>query len=106
MTVLTAESEYSSLNGCALKWLWIKNFLNELNINTGCITIKIYNKDAIYNSKNETINPKSRHIDLKYPKIRELVKENKINLRYIKSQYNIADEPHIYVKLLQNVCFK
>jgi len=91
VAVSTAESEYYSLNECALKCLWIKNFLDELNINTGCMTIKIDNKAAIYNSKNETINPKSRHIDLKYHKIRELVKENKIDLKYIKSQYNLAD---------------
>ena len=89
IAVLTAESEYYSLNECTLKCLWIKNLLNELNI--GCMTIKIDNKAAIYNSKNEIINPKSSHIDLKYHKIRELVKENKINLKYIKSQYNLAD---------------
>jgi len=66
VAVSTAESEYYSLNECALKCLWIKNFLYEF------MTIKIDNKAAIYNSKNETINPKSRHIDLKYHKIREL----------------------------------
>jgi len=32
-----------------------------------------------------------RHIDLKYHKIRELVKENKIDLLYKKSKYNPAD---------------
>jgi len=91
VAISTAESEYYSLNECALKCMWIKNFLNELGINIKCININIDNKAAIYNSKNETINPKSRHIDLRFHKIRELVKENKISLRYIKSQYNLAD---------------
>ena len=71
--------------------MWIRNFLKELSINVESIKINVDNKAAIYNSKNETINPKSRHIDLRYHKIRELLKENKINLNYIKSQFNLAD---------------
>jgi len=74
-----------------MKCMWLRNFLNELGIKLNCITINIDNKAAIYNSKNETINPKSRHIDLKYHKVRELIKENKIELKYIKYQYNLAD---------------
>jgi len=91
VAISTAESEYYSLNECALKCMWLRNLLNELGIKIDCITINIDNRAAIYNSKNETINPKSRHIDLRYHKIRELIKEDKIDLKYIKSQYNIAD---------------
>ncbi len=91
VSISTAESEYYSLNECALKCMWLRNLLNELNINVNCITINIDNKAAIYNSINETINQKSRHIDLRYHKIRELIKEGKIDLKYIKSQFNLAD---------------
>ena len=91
VAISTAESEYYSLNDCALKCMWMRNFLNELNIKVNCITINIDNKAAIYNSKIETINQKSRYIDLKYHKIRELIKEGKIDLKYIKSQDNLAD---------------
>jgi len=72
--------------------MWIRNFLKELSINVGSIKINVDNKAAIYNSKNEKKkNSKSRHIDLRYHKIRELIKDNKINLNYIKSQFNLAD---------------
>jgi len=36
--------------------------------------INIDNQAAMYNCKNETINPKFKHIDLKYHKKKELVK--------------------------------
>ena len=55
------------------------------------MTINSDNKAAIYNCENETINLKSKHIDLKYHKIRKLVREGKIKLSYIKSEHNIAD---------------
>jgi hypothetical protein len=91
VSVSTAESEYYSLNECARHCLWYENLFKELNINCKCVNINIDNKAAIYNSENETINPRSRHIDIKYHQIRELIKERKIKLSYIKSEKNLAD---------------
>ena len=60
-------------------------------MNNNSITINTDNKATIYNCENETINPKSKHIDLKYHSIRELIKEKYINLKYVKSEYNLSD---------------
>jgi len=53
----------------------------------------------IYNCKNETINPKSKYIDIIYHHIRNLIRESKIELKYIKSQDNLADS---FTKYLNN----
>ena len=53
--------------------------------------IKSDNQAAIYNCKNNTINPKSKHINIKYHKIREIVNNNLIKLEYIKTSDNLAD---------------
>ncbi len=87
----TAESEYYSVSDCAKHGLWYLNVLNELNINLSYITINVDNKAAIYNCQNQSINPRSKHIDIKYHHVRNLIKENKIKLRYIKSENNLAD---------------
>ena len=55
------------------------------------ITINIDNMAAIYNCQNQSINSRSKHIDIKYHQVRELIKENKINLKYINSKENLAD---------------
>jgi len=86
-----AESEYYSVSECAKHSLWYINVLNELNININFVTIRVDNKAAIYNCQNYSINPKSKHIDIKYHHVRNLIKENKIKLKYIKSEDNIAD---------------
>jgi len=49
------------------------------------------NKAAISNSNNNTINPKSKHVDLRYHSVREHVKLNNVKLNHIKSQDNLAD---------------
>ena len=95
----TAESEYYALNECANHCLWYINIFKELNINIKPMIINTDNKATIYNCKNETINPKSKHIDIKYHHIRDLVREKKIDLKYIKSQDNLADG---FTKYLNN----
>lgn len=87
----TAESEYYALCECAKHSLWYQNILKELGINHRCTKIFVDNQAAIHNAKNKTINIKSKHIDIKYHKIRELINEERIKLEYIKSKDNIAD---------------
>jgi len=55
------------------------NVFKELNINIKPMVINTDNKATIYNCKNETINPKSKHKDIKYHHIRYLVREYKID---------------------------
>jgi len=62
-----------------------------LNINTKTIEINVGNKAAIFIATNELTNQKTKHIDIRYHYLRELIKENKIKLRYINSKLNIAD---------------
>lgn len=95
----TAEAEYYSVSDCAKHSLWYMNVLNELNINIKYVTINVDNKATIYNCQNQSINPKSKHIDIKYHHVRSLIKENKIKLRYIKSCDNLADG---FTKYLNN----
>jgi len=68
------ESEYYAIIECAKEALLYKNIFNKLKIKTDNLIINIDNQAAMYNCKNETINPKFKHIDLKYHKKKELVK--------------------------------
>jgi len=83
----SAESEYYSLSEC----VWYLNLLNELNLNIKYIPFNMNNKAALKNSKNQTINPRTKHIDVRVHYIFDLIKEDKIQLKYIKSKYDIAD---------------
>jgi len=70
------ESEYYSLSECSKHCIWYLNLLNEINYDVENITINVDNKATIYNSKNQSINPKTKHIDIRYHYIRELIKDN------------------------------
>jgi len=94
-----AESEYYCIRDCAKHSLWYLNILNELNSNINYVIIHVDNKAAIYNCQNQSINKRSKHIDIKYHHIRSFIKITKIKLKYIKSNDNIADE---FTKFLNN----
>ena len=71
--VSTAESEYYGIHEYARHCLWYRNIFKELGLNNNSITINIDNKATIYNCENETINLKSKYIDLRYHSIRKLI---------------------------------
>jgi len=82
VATFTAKAEYR---------LWCMNVMKELGINNQFISIYVENKAAIYNCQNQSINPESKRIDIKYHHIRDLIKENKVKLEFIKSERNIAN---------------
>jgi len=49
------------------------------------------NKVVVYNNENQSINPKSKHIDIRYHYNRDLVSKRLIKLEYIKSKNNLTD---------------
>lgn len=91
VAVSTMESEYYGIHECAKHALWYKNLFEELNIKMNKMIINSDNKSAIYNCLNKTINPKSKHMQLRYHSIKEHVDNGDIDLKYIKSENNISD---------------
>jgi len=49
------------------------------------------NKATIYNSENQLINPKSKHINIRYHQVRVLVNKQILKLKYIKSKENLVN---------------
>ena len=86
-----AETEYYSLRECLKQYICNLNFLRELNINTKTIEINVDNKAAIFITTSKLTNQKTKCINICYHYVRELIKENKIELRYINSKLNIVD---------------
>jgi len=64
ISISTAESEYYSLSECGKHYIWYLNLLNKLNFKINNIEITIDNKAAIHNAENQTINPRTKHVDV------------------------------------------
>ena len=83
--------------------VWMHQLCDELN-QKQVFPTKIYcnNKSAISLTKNPMFHRRSKHIDIKFHYIRDLVKRRDIELEFCKSEDHIAD---ILTKLLKAEIF-
>ena len=83
----TMEAEYMAAALCACQAVWLRHVLEDLHQQQlSPTTIYCDNKSAIALAKKI-----SKHIDIKFHYLRDLVKEGEISLKYCKSHEQVAD---------------
>jgi hypothetical protein len=99
----TTEAEYVSASEATKEALWLQDLLQELKLAKGKVTVLNQdNQSAIFLEKNHSVKQRSKHIDIKYHFIRELVHQGKITIRYCPTQEMTAD---IFTKPLSKQLF-
>ena len=87
----TAEAEYVAAGSCCTQILWMKNMLKDYGIPQGKLVIFCDNTSAINISKNPVQHTRTKHIDIRYHFIRELVDKNLLALEYVSTDHQWAD---------------
>lgn len=97
VTTSSTEAEYVAAAECVKELLYLKSLIEELTGKTVEVNLHIDNQSAIKLMKNGIMNHRSKHIDVRYQFIAEKVKQNIININYIKTDDNISD---LFTKVL------
>lgn len=86
------EPEYISATGAACEAIWLRRILNDLGFKQEEPTV-IYcdNKSAIHLSKNPVLHSRSKHIELRYHFIREMVIQKEIDLQFCSTHDQLVD---------------
>ena len=71
--------------------LWMKKFLNELGHDQDDYMVNYDNQSAIQLAKNPMFHSRSKHIDIHYHWIREVLDEKKLKLEKIHTNFNWYD---------------
>lgn len=87
----TAEAEYVALAEIARDLIWVKSLLKDMNIETEVINVYEDNQQCIRIAENRTNYKRSRHIDLKYHFVKDLIEKGILKLTYISSGKQTAD---------------
>ncbi|GJY96358.1 retrovirus-related pol polyprotein from transposon TNT 1-94 [Tanacetum coccineum] len=90
----TMEVEFIACYEATSQALWLRNFISDLRIvDTICIPLKIFcdNSAAIFFSKNNKSGTGSKHIDIKYLKVRYHVGRKEVSIVHINTESMIAD---------------
>jgi len=85
------EAEYMSLSDCSRQVVWVRNLLQEIGYNLGPIPIAGDNQGSIFIASNPVTEKRSKHIDIRYHYIREVIEDKLVEVFYIEGENNPAD---------------
>jgi hypothetical protein len=91
----SAEAELVSVNNASCELMWFASILTELNLLTTNVenppVLPCDNQSAITISEKDKHTKRTKHIDIKYYAIRELITAKRLQLRYIRTDEQEAD---------------
>ena len=91
MSLSIAEAEYIAAGSCCTQLLWMKNLLYNYGILQDTMCVFCDNTSAINLSKNLVQHSKSKHIEIRYHFIRDLVEDKVVCLKFIHTDNQKAD---------------
>ncbi|KAL1190989.1 Retrovirus-related Pol polyprotein from transposon TNT 1-94 [Cardamine amara subsp. amara] len=93
----TTEAEYMSLNEAVKEAIWLKGLLKDFGYEQKSVEIFCDSQSAISLSKNNVHHERTKHVDVKYHKIREVIADGIVEVLKISMLSNPAD---IFTKIL------
>ncbi|KAJ9545145.1 hypothetical protein OSB04_024852 [Centaurea solstitialis] len=86
-----AEAEYVAAGICCAQVLWLRNQLQDYDIQLSKIPIYCDNTSAIAIANNPVLHSKTKHIEVRYHFIRDHVMNGDIELHFVPTEYQLAD---------------
>ena len=88
----SCEAEFLALSEAVKEALWLRQVLKEMGVEyDDPVVIRVDNQAAIALTNNPVLHQRSKHIDIRYFRIREEVKAGRIKLVYVPTGENLAD---------------
>ncbi|XP_031267467.1 secreted RxLR effector protein 161-like [Pistacia vera] len=87
----STEAEYIAIADVFKEAVWLKGILSEPNLTNGKVTIYSDSQSAIHLSKNPVYHERTKHVDVRYHFVRDLVASGEIDLKKIAIENNPAD---------------
>ncbi|KAL0323637.1 UNVERIFIED_CONTAM: Retrovirus-related Pol polyprotein from transposon TNT 1-94 [Sesamum angustifolium] len=87
----TIETEYMAVAEAAKEALWLSGLSKELGVEQCGVKLHCDSQSVLYLSKNQVYHARTKHIDMRYHKIRELIASGEIILQKVHTSENAAD---------------
>ena len=92
VTLSSCEAEYVAAASCVTQAIWLRNLLKKVHLQQDeSIEIFTDNKSTLALGKNLIFHDRSKHINIKYHFVRDCVDKKLVELKFVKSQDQIAD---------------
>ena len=87
----TIKSEYMVVVEAAKEALWLTELVKEMGIQQSEVQLHYDNHSAIFLEKNKVYHARTKHIDVRFHKIKELVSSSELLLEKIHTSKNAAN---------------
>ena len=87
----TTEAEYIGITEAAKEALWLKGLTEEMGCIQGAIRVHYDSPSALLLAQNSVYHARTKHIDIRYHRIRELVEDGEVELVKVYTKENPAD---------------
>ena len=87
----TTEAEYMAITEAVKEAIWLQGLLGELGVQQKHIIVHCDSQSAIHLAKNQVYHARTKHIDVRYHFVREVLEEGGVAIQKIKTTENPAD---------------
>nr|GFC59444.1 retrovirus-related Pol polyprotein from transposon TNT 1-94 [Tanacetum cinerariifolium] len=88
---LDKDAEYMALTEAVKEAIWLKGLLEELSVELNRVTVNCDNQGAIHLSRNHVFHERTKHINVRYHFIREVLEAKTIDVLKVSTEHNAAD---------------
>ena len=92
VSLSSSEAEYIALSEAVKEMIFIKQVMSTLNVEVKTpMTVYCDNMGAIYMPNGPSTRSRTKHVDLRYHYVRELIENGTICVEFVRTDDNIAD---------------
>ncbi|GJT25102.1 hypothetical protein Tco_0895039 [Tanacetum coccineum] len=82
MALSTTEAKHMALKEAVKEAIWLRGLLEELGVKLNTVTVNCDNQGAIYLSQNHVFHERTKHINVRYHFIREVLKAKTVEVLF------------------------
>jgi len=88
VTLSTTEAEYMAVAEGVKEALWLRGLLGDFGVKQERVRLMCDSQSAIYLSKNQVHHARTKHIDVRYHFVRDVVEEGRISITKVHTDEN------------------
>ena len=87
----TTEAEYMAITEAIKEAIWLQGLLDDLGVGQKQVTVFCDSQSSIHLAKNQVYHAWTKHINVRYHFVREIIEEGGVLVQKIKTGDNLAD---------------